>query len=324
MGVALSSIAVLLLLWVDPFGGRPDNRFGVVIDSPYIGQGVSPGTELLMHGVKIGEVTTVTSLPAGGVRVGADMERKATAGLTDTFGIDFRPANYFGVTGINVTPGVGGRALAEGSVIEAVPSGNFTLQSLLSRLGEISHGVVTPHLIETIEKTTHFADSLTPLLETMLVVSETLARVQNVSTAQLLTNATGISVAFPGLVDALVTLGDHYVHASLDNVTEDFFVNTFTPTIDLTANSLFGAAGKLVSSHSTELAPVTDLIKRFSDIAPGLVPSDEIADTARDLRVRLERLFAGPPDRRAVNVRVILDVLPAVAATADAVGGTPQ
>ena len=54
--------------------------------------------------------------------------------------------------------------------------------------------------------------------------------------------------------------------------------------------------------------------------------SDEsaIADTARELRMRLERLFSGPPDQRAVNVRVILDSLPGVAAPIDAVGGAPQ
>ena len=38
---------------------------------------------------------------------------------------------------------------------------------------------------------------------------------------------------------------------------------------------------------------------------------------------RLQRLFAGPPDRRAVNVRIILDSLPGVAAPLDALGAAP-
>jgi hypothetical protein len=66
------------------------------------------------------------------------------------------------------------------------------------------------------------------------------------------------------------------------------------------------------------------MIKVLTDVAPGLVPPDAIADTARELRMRLERLFAGSPDQRAVNVRVILDSLPGVAAPIDAVGGAPQ
>jgi hypothetical protein len=149
------------------------------------------------------------------------------------------------------------------------------------------------------------------------------ANVQNVSTAQLMTNATGISVAFPGFVNATTDLGDHFVHASLDNVTEDFFQNTYKPTIDITSTGLFGAVGNLVSTHSTDLAPLTDMIKVLTDVAPGLVPSDAIADTAVELRTRLQKLFEGTPDRRAVNVKVVLDSLPGVAAPIEAVAG-PQ
>ena len=35
-------------------------------------------------------------------------------------------------------------------------------------------------------------------------------------------------------------------------------------------------------------------------------------------------MIAGPPGQRAINVRVILDSLPGVAAPIDAVGGEPR
>jgi len=327
VGMALAicvALAVTAFAVVDSHGGRPSDQFGVVIESTYVGEGVAAGTALLMHGVKVGEVTQVSSLPGGGVRLAADLRQGPTAGLTNAMTIDFRPANYFGVTGINLVPGDGGQALVNGSLIKTTPSGNFTLQALLSRLGDISHGVLTPHLVDVIEKATSYIDGLDPLLETMLVVSNSLANIQTVSTAQLLTNATGISVAFPGFVNASTSLGDHLIHASLDDVTDDFFENTYKPTIDITSTGLFGAAGKLESSHSTELAPLIDVIQTLTDVTPGLVPPDAIADTGRELRMRLERLFSGPPDQRAVNVRVILDSLPGVAAPIDAVGGAPQ
>ena len=316
-------LAVTAFAVVDPLGGRPSDQFGVVIDSPYVGEGVAAGTALLMHGVKVGEVTHVSSLRGGGVRLAADLRHGPTAGLTDAMSIDFRPANYFGVTGINLVPGDGGQALTNGSLIKTTPKGNFTLQALLSRLGDLSHGVLTPHLVDVIERATNYIDGLDPLLETMLVVSTSLANVQTVSTAQLLTNITGISVAFPGFVNGLMSTGDYFVHASLDKVSEDFFQNTYKPTIDITSTGLFGASGALLSSHSTELAPLTDMIKVLTDVAPGLVPPDAIAGTAVELRTRLQRLFAGPPDQRAVNVRVVLDSLPGVAAPIEAVAG-PQ
>jgi hypothetical protein len=326
--VGMLAICVVLAVsgfaFADPFGGRPKDQFGVVIESPYVGQGVVTGTALLVHGVKVGEVTQVTSLPGGGVRLAADLRQAPTAGLTDAMSIDFRPANYFGVTGVNLLPGDGGQALTNGSLIRTTPAGNFTLQALLARLADLSHGVLTPHLVDVVRRATDYTESLDPLLETMLVVSNALANVQTVSAATLLTNATGISVAFPGFVNATTSVGDYYVHSGLDNVTEDFFQNTYTPTISAVSNGLFGASGALLSTHSTELAPMTDLIKVLTDVVPGLVPPDAIADTARELRMRLERLFAGPPDQRAVNVRVVLDSLPGVAAPIDAVGGAPQ
>jgi hypothetical protein len=317
-------LAVSVFAFEDPFGNRPEGQFGVVIESPYVGQGVVMGTALLVHGVKVGEVTQVTSLHGGGVRLAADLRQAPTTGLTDAMSIDFRPANYFGVTGINLLPGDGGQALVNGSLIRTTPAGNFTLQALLARLADLSHGVLTPHLVDVVQRATDYTESLDPLLETMLVVSNALANVQTVSTATLLTNATGISVAFPGFVNAATSLGDYYVHSGLANVTEDFFQNTYTPTISAVSTGLFGASGALLSTHSTELAPMTDLIKVLTDVVPGLVPPDAIADTARELRTRLERLFAGPPNQRAVNVRVILDSLPGVAAPIDAVGGAPQ
>ncbi len=315
--------AVAAVLIIQPFTGRPADLLAITIESPYAGEGVQPGTALMVNGVKVGEVREVTSLPAGGIRLTTDLQSGPTAGLTDTMGLDFRPANYFGVTGINLRPGQGGRPLTDGTLIHVTPTGNFTLQALLQRLGQISHGVLTPQLIDVIERTTTYLDGLDPLLETMLVVANSVAKVQTVSTEQLMTNATGISAAFPGFVDAAVKTGDQFLHGSLDGATEDFWQNTFRPTIKLASTDLFGAAGQLVGSHSTDLAPLTDMIKTLTDIAPGLVPPDAIADTAREYRERLQRLFAGPPDRRAVNVRVILDSLPGVAAPLDAVGAAP-
>ncbi|WP_193561335.1 MlaD family protein [Mycolicibacterium hodleri] len=316
--------AVTAFTVVDPYGGRPSDKFGVVIESPYVGEGVVAGTPVVMHGVTVGEVTQVASLPGGGVRLAADLRTAPTSGLTDSVGIDFRPANYFGVTGINIEPGDGGRALVDGSLIKTTPKGNFTLQALLSRLGNLSDGVMTAHLIDVVQRAADYTDGLDPLLETMLVVSSSVTKVQTVSTAELMRNATGISVAFPGFTNALLDFGDKAAHGGdAYQISEDFWINIFKPSIDYVATQFFGALGTLVGSHSAELAPLTDMIKVLTDVAPGLVPSEQIAGTATELRTRLQKLFEGTPDRRAVNVKVVLDSLPGVAAPLEAMAG-PQ
>jgi hypothetical protein len=324
MSVLTCLAVVVALIVFNPFASRSADLLKVTIASPYVGEGVQAGTALMMHGVKVGEVTQVSSVPGSGVRMEANVQRGPTVGLTDTMLIDFRPANYFGVTGINLRPGHGGHALTNDAVIDTTPEGNFTLQALLSRLGDISHGVLTPKLIDVIDRTTTYLDGLDPLLETMLVVANSVANVQTVSTARLMTNATGISVAFPGFVDAATKSGDDFLHGGLDGATEDYYRNTYSPTVELASTDLFGAAGRLVGSHSEDLNPLTNMIKILTDVAPGVIPADDIASTATELRTRLERLFSGPSDRRAVNVRIVLDSLPAVAAPIDAVGAAPK
>ena len=132
---ALATVLVLAILIVaHPFRSRPNDRITVAIDAPFVGQGVAKGTALVMHGVKVGEITAITSSPRGGVRLDADLQSGPIQGLTDAMDIDFRSINYFGVTGINLTAGSGGQVLRDGMRINKVPTGNFTLQALLSRL----------------------------------------------------------------------------------------------------------------------------------------------------------------------------------------------
>lgn len=283
-----------------------------------------------MHGVEVGAVTSVSTLPSGGVRLAADLQPAPTAKLTDSLAIDFRPANYFGVTGVNLSRGEGGRPLHDGMHIDAVPRGNFTLQTLLSRLSEITDGVVTPQLIEVIDRATRYVDGLNPLLETVLTVARAVDNVQTVSTAQLLANATGLSVAFSAFVDATTDFGDRFDNAGLvvfdhtgGEVTEEFWQNHYLPTVELASTGLFAAVGRLESSHVDELLPATEIIRVLSDTVPGLVKPANIAETLVELRTRFENLYGGSPQQRALQVHIVLDSLPAMAAPLGAMGVTP-
>jgi hypothetical protein len=324
-------IAVVVALTVsNPFGGRPKSLISIEIDTPYVGQGVTAGTSLMMHGVEIGEVTGVSSLPGGGVRLDADLQSSLAAELTDSVDIDFRPENYFGVTGINLIEGSGGRTLQDGMRIDTVPRGNFALQTLLSRLGEITDGVVTPQLVQVIDRSTRYVDGLNPLIETMLIVTEAVDNVQTVSTAQLLTNATGLSVAFPGFVNATTEAGHEFDNSGLvefdhtgGEVTGLFWKQHYLPTVEFATYGLFGAVGKLESSHVDELIPATQAIKIIADTVPGLVRPENIAATLVELRTRFEKMYGGSPEQRALQVRIVLDSLPGIAAPLGAVGVTP-
>jgi hypothetical protein len=327
IAVVLCVAVAALFIVFNRSAGRAAGLISVAIDTPYVGQGVGKGSSVVMHGVTVGEVTAISSLPGGGVRLNADLQKTPVAGLTDTMNIDFRPINYFGVTGINLIAGSGGQALRDGIRINTVPKGNFTLQALLSRLGEVSTGMLTPQLIQVVDRATRYTDALDPLIETALIAANAVAQVQTVSTARLLTNTTGLSIVFPSTVDALTGLGENYLHNNenfghheLMNRTADEWEHLDTPTIEVGSVGVFADVGKLESKHVGDLLPVTDTVKALTDVVPPLIRPAGFAHLLAELRSRFEKMYAGTPEQRALRVRIVLDSLPGVAAPLGAMG----
>lgn len=320
--IALVIVGVAgLLIVIDPFRVKPAGHVSIAIDTPYVGQGVAKGTALISHGMKVGQITAVSSLPHGGVRLNADLDSGPAAHFTDTFKIDFRPANYFGVTGVNLIPGTGGQALRNGLHLTKVPAGNFSLQALLSRVGSISNAALTPQLIKVIDRATRYTDALDPLIETAVITANSLANVQKVPTARLLTNATGLSAVLPALTDTLIDVGDRLDHSGLDTMTEDFYRNRALLSSDLGTKALFDRFGQLEGKHIEALFPFIEIAKTVTDIVPGLIRPPELEQELMQLRTRLEKLYGGTADQRAIQVRIVLDSLPGVAAPIAAIGG---
>lgn len=347
--VSVLLVVALMYAFVINAPGRPvADAISVAIETPYVGQGVDSGTAVILHGVKVGEVKGVSKLGVGRVRVEVELQSDPTRGLTDAVGIDFRPANYFGVTGINLTPVDHGQSLRNGASISVTPSGNFTLQTLLYRLGELSHDVVTPQLISVMDRATRYTDALNPLFETMIRVSTTVTDVQKVSTEQLLRNAAAISVGLPSFMDSAISAGNNYLmnyvgvgfdpdkdrelnpylryydDKQLANYNEASHVLATDPDKFAYGRlreyfvgarlDLFSKIGDLEKSHVYDLYPLLDQVRVLADVVPGILKPVELADKLGELRSRLERMYVGSGDQRALQVKLVLDQLPGVAA----------
>lgn len=338
---------------LNPFGGRPEGLFSVAITTPYVGQGVQSGTAVVLHGVKVGQVTNVINTAGGGVQLDTDLQSQPTRGLTDTMNLDFRPINYFGVPGINLIPNPGGQALHDGSKITLVPTGNFTLSELLNQLGNVSEASLTPQLIEVIDRVTRYTDGLNPLFETAVTVSRAVEAVQTDPTEEQVRKLSTAITAFPPFADAAIVTGrriidfDYYpgqvrVPAAssgqkyefpylqdvktpgLGDISQEYFDEHYYPFLDLAQNGLFAAVGQLVKSHVDDLTPLISGIKAITDTGPVLLRPQDVAEKLSELRSRFENLYAGNGDQRAISVRILLDSLPGVAAPVGIVTeGTP-
>jgi hypothetical protein len=361
--VLLCVVVAILAVAIDPFGGPPRDRISVAIDIPYVGQGVEAGTAVVLHGVEVGKVTSVALSPGGGVRLATGLQKGPVAGLTDKMNIDFRPINYFGVPGVNIIPAPGGQAVHDGTEISVIPKGNFTLSELLSQLGDVSAAALTPQLITVLDRVTRYTNGLNPLFETLVTVTKTVADVQKVSTARLLANAAPISAAYPGFANATVNLAarvadmNYYPEPGdpsgryptipppsspaasgrkltppykefaktkdVASISDEEFQKTYLRFLELASGGLFLAVGTLVRSHSDDLLPLVSGIKYLSDPVPSLLRPADIARTLAELRSRFEKLYAGNGDQRALQVRILLDSLPGVAAPLGVQGVPP-
>ncbi len=289
----------------------------LTVDTPYVGQGVKAGTPVIMFGARVGEVAALAARPGGGVRLHLRLQPEPTAGLTDRLDLDFRPANYFGVTGVNLTPGpAGGEPLHDGMHLVIAPRGNHTMPSLLSRLGEITDGVVTPQLIEVLDRAGRYVDGLAPLAETMLQVANTVAAVQTVGAGRLVRNLAGVTVAAPVFVDGATALVGRIADTPLSDpaMTEEFFTERFLATVNLASTGLFGTVGTLAGSHVDDLLPLTEVIRTLTGPIPSIAAAPDIAATLVELRTRFERMYEGSGEQRALRVQLALDSLPGIAA----------
>lgn len=341
-------LALLYTTVINPSGKTPKDTITVAFDTPFVGQGVNSGTAVILHGVEVGKVTEVSRTDGDRVRLDVELQQAPTKGLTDAVGIDFRPANYFGVTGVNLIPADHGQLLANGSSITIEAAGNLTLQTLLFRLGEITHDVVTPKLISVMDRATRYTDALNPLFETMIQVSTTVTDIQTVPTEQLLRNTTAAMVGVPAFLDGAINAGQGYIwnaigaHVDADDIRAqtrylkyydkqktDYFNSALA---DLQADpdkfvygrlreyfvgakfDLFSKFGDLEGSHTYDLFPMLASVKALADVVPRLVQPEDLGNKLGELRSRLTRMYEGSGDQRALQVHVVLDQLPGVQA----------
>lgn len=344
LAVLLAIVLTVVVVVANPFGGDAGrDRLSIVINTPYVGQGVESGTAVVLHGVEVGQVSRVENRVGGGVRLVADLDSTPTQGLTDAMKFDFRPVNFFGVTGVDLQPGQGGNPLRDGSEVTALPTGNHTLSQLLSQLGDVSKASLTPRFISVIDRVTRYTDGLNPLFETAITVTRAIADVQTVSTEQLLANTASVTAAVPEFLDAAIEanrrildynyypgqtfspaatipqrLSPPYLEGvkmpNLADETEEYFQAAPIGFAKVASAGLFAAVGKLESTHVDDLFGLVTGLKAVTDVTPPLLRPVDIAQKLAELRSRTEKLYAGNGEQHAISLRIVLDSLPGVAA----------
>ncbi|WP_174187460.1 Mce family protein [Nocardia barduliensis] len=321
-GVAVLALAALTLVgavWVRPLVDEPDG-LALDVEVPYVGPGVSDGTKVLLHGNEVGEVTALERPDPGTVRMGLLLDPAGIDGLTDSFELDFRPQNYFGITAVNLIARPGGSELTAGRTLDRTPVGDFTMSTMLEKGSVAIDGTLTTSMVAALDEAVRYTDGLTPLIESGIVFADRVAATQQDLPSVQLRAVNDILAVLPGFSAEAIDTLDIVYHSDYNRRpdgsigVDDAFMDYSDAGLGLAANSLFGKAGALLASHGTELTPVTLLVKALTDALPHMLDGGAAPAKLRELIDRYDAAFTGPDGAKTLNLRLVLDGLPVIAA----------
>ncbi|MBQ9055206.1 Mce family protein [Rhodococcus sp. (in: high G+C Gram-positive bacteria)] len=330
-GLAVVAVAVAVFVnavWFYPHFREPDGM-SISIEVPFVGPGVRAGTKVILRGGEIGEVTGLDRTGMDSVRLDLALDSGQISGLTDEFDIDFRAQNYFGSTAVNLVGGVGGTPLAGGQTFDRTPIGDFTMSTMIEKGSLTVDGTLTDSMISTLNKVIRYTDGLTPLIDSGLLFADRIAQTQQEMPSELLSYFNNVLDTLPAFnrqaVDALT-----YIYYSKFNLlpdgsigVDDVFMDEADQGLALAATQLFGQAGTLLASHGEELTPLMDIIQSLTDTVPYLLDGGATPSKLREVVARLDATFSDAPEGKQLNLRIVLDDMPALAAPL-ALAGLPD
>ncbi|MBO0852603.1 MAG: Mce family protein [Nocardia sp.] len=319
---AVSVIAVVVVSFIGYKTVHPtfdsSSTIHVGVDVPSVAPGVHAGTKVILRGNEIGRITALTRRADNTLRMDLSLHSDEAHGLTDAMDIDFRPENYFGVTAVNLVKKSGGENLASGQVMDRTNAGDYTMSTMLEKGSIDIDGSLTNSMIETLDKVIRYTDGLTPMIQAGIVFADRVAKTQRAIPSVLLGDLNNTLEVLPGFsrqsIEALYDLYDNNTNHLPDGTwgRDDAFWSDLNAAMDAGMNGLFGAAGSLLKTHDTQLTPATHLPAAIFGAMPTLMANGQGPSKVSALVDRYSTVFTGPDHGKTLNMKLIVDTLPAV------------
>ncbi|OXR41492.1 hypothetical protein B7C42_06384 [Nocardia cerradoensis] len=314
---AVALAAVIIVGWRLLPDSRPADELRVDLVTAQVGEGVGPGTDVRLDGVRVGSVTAVAMAGAGRQRVELALRRSQLFGLTDALTVDYAPGNLFGITALQLNPITGGTRLRDGSTVDlsdrdADRVRDATLAALLESTGRLTDDVLTPKLTEVLRTTSHDIGAFTPLLQAIGTTARSYTETRQLPASLVFAQFGSALHGVPALLAGAAEL----LHADLTNQ-------------QLATKENVDRFSEMFNRVQNEMLPVaTDTLYTAQRNTGGLLPIavtmlDQIAGSVSDpqrsegeLRELLDRLGAGFHDSPAgpvLNAHVDLTTVPGLA-----------
>ncbi|WP_405494546.1 MlaD family protein [Nocardia sp. NBC_00511] len=310
-----------LVAWRGTEAARQPHLLRIDLRTSRIGDGIKAGAPVSLHGVRVGSVTGITSLATGRQLVSLALDPAELFGLTDSFDIDYAPANLFGISEVALKGRGGGAPLRDGSIVELTGAGRVTDVTMGNLLRSVSAGttrVLTPELTELLTHAGADMAAFTPLLRAMVTVAEAVADTQHYPSAFLIDQ-------YASFIDGVGKFADGTVRLVHETYNMQVFRTDrarFDIGVSLVVDRLFPGIAALGLSAKQSLQGYTDSAAVLVDQLARMVPDPALVTADfTELLDRLDRSFRDGPNGPALALDVTLRGVPGVAVPL--LGGRP-
>ncbi|GAB2443300.1 hypothetical protein [Nocardia tengchongensis] len=319
LGAAAVLLAVAGLIgWRVMPENRPADEMRVALLVDRIGEGIAPGTDVRLDGVRVGSVGAIDVIGSGRERIRLVLRGSQLFGLTSALSVDYAPGNLFGISALDLRSGAGGPALADGSIVDLTDrdSGRVqdaTLAALLKSTGQLTDRVLTPKLVELLSKASRDLSAFTPLLQALGATARAFAETQQLPPSVLLdqfgSTLTGLP---PMLTGGLAVLQADYTNQYLKSPEH---LQRFGRLWTDVQNQLLPVATQTLSTAQQYFAGTLPVLSAILDqVSASIGTPERSAEQLSELLTRLGAAFHDTPAGPVLDARVDLEVVPGLAA----------
>lgn len=320
---AIVTVVTVLVVAVAVYGIRlvvdDDDNLRIRVSTPSVGPGVKSGAAVILNGAEVGHIVDLRRADDA-VLMDLELSPAKVEGLTDTFGMDFRPENYFGVTAVNIFKGSGGSELRSGVTLTRDVAPDYTMSTMIERSSLLVDGGLNAEMVRILDDILRYTNGLTPLLRAGLVFADQVAKTQRALPSELLGDANSILEVFPDFLGQAVESGYTIYQGKYNRLPDgsiginDRVLNMSDAGLKVASGTLFAAAGTLLRSHATELTPAVEIVRLYADVVPDVLGNGTLGPKLRTVLNRFTTAFGGTAGQPSLRLRVVMDDLPGVAA----------
>lgn len=291
---------------------RPD-LIRIKLYTNIVGDGVVPGADVMLSGIAVGKVDTISSAPEGKQLITLALQPSKVSGLTDSLNVDYAPSNLFGISAVVLKRQRGGLPLRMDQVLDLTVGervADVTVGNMMRELSASANEVLTPQLADLMKRAATDLAAFTPTLEALISVGRAIADTQRYPSSFLIAQYAAFIKGVATFSGSTIELINEVYHMEVLKNEGPLFDTGVTLVVDQLfpmISDVLWTAHKFVGNADG----TTALLHQISLLNPD---PERTRVGAAELIKRINEMFVNTPAGTELNVpvKVILRGVPVI------------